>query len=136
MDDLNKKLRFLSYAFISLPLILTGMLFTAYYAYWNHGNQFAFLSLIYNKFLKLFNTADKPVTEWGVGALPSNVIFEDKVLFYFILSTCILAVVMIIWAVFNYKYKEIKSSLAFNVSISLVVLFYGVKLLTNNSLVM
>ena len=136
MEDLNKKLRLLSYTFISLPLILTAMLFTAYYAYWNHGNQFAFLSLIYNKFLKLFNTADKPVTEWGVGALPPNVIFEDKVIFYFLMSACLMAVVMIIWGVFSYKHKAIKSSIAFNVSISLVVLFYGVKLLTNNSLVM
>ncbi len=133
----KKKAQWLKRVLIGLPLVLSGMLLTAYYAYWNHGNQFAFLSLIYNKFLNLFKiTDDEPVKEWGVGALPQGVIYEDKVIFYFLVSICVIAFISIVWATVCYKYKEAKNSVAFNISINLVVLFYGIRLLTNNALIL
>jgi len=136
-SKVKEKQPWIARALIGVPLVLMGMLFTAYYAYWNSGNQFALLSPIYNGFMKLFNRADnQSVEEWGVGASPPGVIYEDKVIFYFLLSTCIIAFVTIAWAAYCYKNKEIKNSVAFNISINLVIIFYGIKLLTNNALVL
>lgn len=136
-NKVKEKQQWIARVLIGLSFLLSGMLFTAYYAYWNSGNQFALLSSVYYGFMKLFNRAANPqVEEWGVGALPPGVIYEDKVIFYFLLSTCIIAFVTIVWAAFCYKYKEIKNSVAFNISVNLIIIFYGIKLLTNNALIL